>query len=464
MGDNEKVEVVEASKVLNGGRLFEQIYNPKEKKSTYITWDETKNEAYTVEYIEQGNIKYIPIHDELLDKNVVVLPSGVEEYESVKLLENEIDDHIFEWVDVSKEHRQKASWYVLLSWVVDRLYTVPYLRCMGDYGTGKTRYLDVIGGLCYKPMYVGGSVRSAPIYRIIDLWRGTAVFDEFTLKKSDESEDIIQILNNGFQRNKPVLRCASGDYDKVKAFDPFGTKILATRSGFQDRALESRCITEIMQSTVRKDVPIDLSEKYFDDRRRIQNKLLLYRFKNWRSINADDSIKVDFGSILPRIKQSMAPFTVLFYHNKERLADFIKYTQEYNRKIVEENSTSFDGQIFNAFLAILEKHDQEQQFLDDYHEPSITSTDIKNIMVEDGWKEDKLHAASIGRRLKALGFKTVPKKISGHTRKVLIVDDELLLSLKQKYTVTVVTAVTVDMGESQNSKLGDFNSGQQGGA
>jgi hypothetical protein len=97
-------------------------------------------------------------------------------------------------------------------------------------------------------MYVGGAVRSAPIYRVIERWRGTAIFDEFALSKSDETTDIIQILNNGFQRGKPVLRCKDGDYNDVECFDSFGPKILATRKQFEDRALESRCITEMTSS------------------------------------------------------------------------------------------------------------------------------------------------------------------------------------------------------------------------
>ena len=449
LSEKTEYKIIETSKINYNGILFEQIYNSQRKTSYYMGWNKEKQESITLDYIIDNNLKYLPIKDELLEKGAVILPDTAIDYNTIDELELEIDCFIKTWLDVSDEFRQKSTWYILLTWVIDKLHTIPYLRALGDYGTGKTRYLDVIGGLCYKPMYVGGAVRSAPIYRVIDKWRGTAIFDEFTLKKSDETEDIIQILNNGYQRGKPVLRCADGgNYDKVKVFDPFGAKLLATRDNFKDTALESRCITEIMKMTTRSDLPVDFTSHFYEKRQELQNKLLMYRFKNWESINPDESIKIDFGNILPRIKQSLTPFTVLFQNNADRLTSFIKYTQEYNNRIIEENSNSLDGQIFNQYLQLLEQHEEEQITLDDYYEPVITSTDIKKALIEDGWKEDSITSNFIGKRLHNLGFKTKPKKIAGKTKKMLIINDELLKILKTRYVVTTVTRVTTVTGTS----------------
>ena len=437
-----KQEIIETSKVIYNNNLYEQVYNPKNKTSHYVGWDALKQEPILLNDIEDGNRKYIPIKDDLIDKGAVLLPTGVMEYGSFEDLTLEIKAFLQTWLDISVEHEQKVAWYIPLSWVTENLHTIPCLRALGDYGTGKTRYLDVVGGLCYKPMFVGGSVRPAPIYRVIDLWRGTAIFDEFTLKLSDESQDIIQILNNGFQRGKPVLRCEQNNVDKVRAFDPFGGKIIASREKFKDRALESRCITEIMQQTDRDDIPCDLTKEFFEIRTELQNKLLMYRFQNWNSIDPSVSISIDFGNILPRIKQALTPFTVLFAHDHEQLTDFIRYAQQYNNQIAEENAESFDGQIFNHYLKLLNEHEEYQQTLDDYEEPTITSTSIKDSMVLDGWKEEKLNTRTIGRHLKTLGFTTTPKKISGKTIKVVEIDGATLSRLKKRYSVTLVTKVT----------------------
>lgn len=459
--DNEerkKKPIFLRSKYIYGGDLHEQIYIPNRKHTYYLRWDKEKEESIIVERIEETNCIYLPIIDELLEKNAVILPTKAEEYESVDELELEIESFIETWLDVSKDHIQKATWYVMLSWIIDKLHTIPYLRALGDYGTGKTRYLDVIGGICYKPMFVGGSVRSAPIFRVIDKWRGTAIFDEFTLSKSDETEDIIQILNNGYQRGKPVLRCDQGNY-KVRAFDPFGAKILATRREFYDKALESRCITEIMQMTNRHDVPTDLTSKFFKERSILQNKLLMYRFKNWNTIKPDESVNIDFGNIQPRIKQSFSPFTVLFQYNGGRLKSFIKYTQEYNKKIVEENSTSFDGQIFNAYVELLEQHEKNQDSLDDYHIPQFTSSDIRQFLIDAGWKDDKIRASTIGKRLKSLGFEVNHMKIEGKTKRILKISDDKFKNLSSRYVVTADTEVTSDTEQTKININNKYNNG-----
>jgi len=451
--EEKKIPIIPVHKYNYYGDLIEQVYDIKNKKTLFLRYDKKKDEIIEMDYVEEKGKKYVPIIDQLLFKNVVILPSKAEDYINEEELEEDIRIFIETWLDISPEHLQKAVWYVLLSWVIDNLHTIPYLRALGDYGTGKTRYLDVVGGICYKPMYVGGAVRSAPIYRIIDKWNGTALFDEFTLQKSDETEDIIQILNNGYQRGKPVLRCKEGS-NSVIAFDPFGAKILATRNTFNDKALESRCITEILKVTDRKDMPIDLTETFFKNREKLQNKLLMYRFKNLDKMKIDETLKIDFGNIIPRIKQSFSPFVVLFQYNQERLNNFISYTKEYNKQVVEENASSFDGAIFNAYVELMEKHEKEMQtnHLDDYNEPHITSSDIRSFLIDDGFKES-LSAATIGRHLKALGFKTNAVKIGGKTKKILKIDDNVYHSLASRYVVTMVTDVTALRGYCNNNIL-----------
>ena len=419
----DKQEIIETSKVLYGDTLYEQVYNPKRKTSMYLGWDTQKKETIPMDYIEDGSRKYIPINDDLLTKGAVILPTDIIEYNDIPSLQKDINNHSYKYLDISDDHRQKSSWYTQLTWVTDNLNTIPYLRPLGDYGTGKTRYEDVIGGMCYKPMYVGGAVRSAPIYRVIDLWRGTAIFDEFTLGKSDETQDIIQILNNGYQRGKPVLRCKDGEYSKVEAFDPFGAKILSCRKQFYDNALESRCITEIMRDTDRINIPIDLGQKFRDERTELQNKLLLYRFRTWDKINPDENQKINFGHIQSRIKQTFLPFTVLFQHDKKMLDMFIQNVREYNSLVIDESSTSMDGVIIGCYLAIKEYNPED----------NVTAKDIRNDMVNNHGFKDTVTAVTIGKHLKPLGFKSVSKTRNGETKRVIEVDDKRLEHLIYRY-------------------------------
>jgi len=74
-----------------------------------------------------------------------------------------------------------------------------------------------------------------------------------------------RFLNNGNGSGFPVLRSesVSGREFSPKAYSVFGPKLIATRGYFQDRALESRCLTEEMGGRkLREDVPINLGNEY----------------------------------------------------------------------------------------------------------------------------------------------------------------------------------------------------------
>ena len=84
-------------------------------------------------------------------------------------------------------------------------------------------------------------------------------------------------------RRIPVLRSESVSAREFspRAYSVFGPKLIATRGYFQDRALESRCLTEEMGGrALRADVPINLPSSYKEEARQLRNKLLLFCFRN----------------------------------------------------------------------------------------------------------------------------------------------------------------------------------------
>lgn len=424
-GYNEK----KASMIFIDDILWEQIKTDNGDYG-YLGWNTKKMQVIPFEkFISDKNrrLKYVPIIDDSVGAGAVLIPTDAVDYKDEVTLETEINNFIEKWLDVSDEYREKSTWYVMLTWVTDNLNTIPYLRPLGDYGTGKTRFEDAVGGLCYKPMFFGGAANIAPMYRMMNLWKGTLILDEFNIDRSDDKSDIIQILNNGYQRGKPVLRCNPNDVSKVDAFDPFGPKIMVTRSRFRDKALESRCLTEIMKETTRKDIPIDLTKEFFEDRDLLRNKLLMYRFKNWNVISVENAANVDFGDVMPRIKQTFLPFTALFYKDKNRLMEFVKYVKECNQRIVEENASTFDGQVINAYVELL----NEGIF------KGITAQNILERTIQNNGCRKETNVRTIGRHLSSLGFdKTVPKKVNGKTVRVVSVSDENLERLKKRYVVS----------------------------
>ena len=111
------------------------------------------------------------------------------------------------------------------------------------------------------------------------------VIDESDFRFSDERAEIVKILNNGNAKGFPVLRSevTPGKDFNPKAFDVFGPKIIATRRSFDDRALESRCITEEMTGLPpRPDIPLSLPDTFHTEAEHLRNQLLSYRVRGAR--------------------------------------------------------------------------------------------------------------------------------------------------------------------------------------
>jgi hypothetical protein len=296
------------SAVLPDGRLAEMVYDV-ERGTGFVVGrpDEwTREEAITLAAGERLT-PYSPRNNLLLHE-VVLLPSGPEEYGSEAELVSDIRAFIHRYVDLSPLFEEVSSYYVLLTWLYDRFNELPYLRVQGDYGSGKSRFLLTVGSLCYKPIFASGASTVSPIFRILDAFRGTLVIDEGDFRASDEKAEIVKILNNGNARGFPVLRSEILQTKEInpQAFAVFGPKLVATRGPFQDRALESRCLTEEMGgSRLRDDIPLNLPAAHKEEARQLRNKLLLFRLRNYEKPR--DLAALADRSIEPRLAQIFAP-------------------------------------------------------------------------------------------------------------------------------------------------------------
>lgn len=373
------------------------------------------------------DITYNPIIGEEILKGAILLPSKAEEYGTDEKLDKEILTFISKWLDIPDDVKQFALWNIKRSWVYERFHTLNYLRALGDTGVGKTRFLDVLGHIHYKPIETSGATTSAPVFRVIDKWRGTLIMDEADFSKSDESQDIIKIINMGYEKGKFVMRCDQNDASKINFFDPYCPKILATRRTFQDKATESRCITQVMKETTRKDIPYNLNDDFFSETQTLRNKLLMWRFRNYYKINPDKSIDLELD-LEPRVKQIVVSFVSMFCDDEKQLEKFKVFIKNYQEELIEERRNSYYGGVVSAIHDLLEE--------------SITAFSGKDI-IEKGSLEVK--PRSMSSILKMLGFKkTIMKKVDGQVKRCIPLEKEMLTNLFKRYgnEVTVVTAIT----------------------
>lgn len=301
------------SAVLDDGSIVEMIHRREANSTAFlVSNDGVIAEQAHLDDPRLGRVAPYSPDNNLIANGVVLLSSAATPYESEAILLSQIRAFIHRYLDVSEAFEEAASCYVLLSWIYDSLPEIGYLRLQGDFGGGKSRGLQTIGSLCYKPMFVSGASTVSPIFRIIDSFRGTLIIDESDFRFSDEKTEIIKILNNGSAAGFPVLRSEATSTKEFnpRAFNVFGPKIIASRTLFDDPALESRCITEAMTGLApRPDIPLSLPASFHDEARELRNKLLMYRFQTLgrkRDVRMGEEAEVE-----PRVSQTFGPLVAV---------------------------------------------------------------------------------------------------------------------------------------------------------
>ncbi len=343
-----------ASAVLSDGSLVEMIHRTDEKATRLAVWkDGVLRYEQSVEDAGRRLVPYSPGNN-LLVHDVVLFPSEAEDYGTVAELVAEIRRFIHAYVDVSPLFEEIASYYVLLSWVYDSFNELPYLRVRGDTGSGKTRCLMTVGSLCYKPIFASGASTVSPIFRILDSFGGTLIVDEGDFRFSDERSEIIKILNNGNARGFPVLRSESVN---AKEFDPrayavFGPKIIATRNYFEDRALETRCLTEETGGrTLRRDIPLNLNDEWKSQAQSLRNKLLMFRFRTFGTHRIDAS-SLD-RTIEPRLTQLFAPLLSVIDEPEAREA-LCNLARAYHADLIADRGMDVEAQVLEVIRELVD--------------------------------------------------------------------------------------------------------------
>lgn len=355
--DKGQGEAVEFGGGLLEDHLVELTYDPEAIATRFVVRYPDGHLADCDELVIEGKRFIPPYPNALIMKSAVLLPSQLRPLRSTAELVAIIRSHIHRYLDVDEFYEKLASYYVLFSWLYDCFQLVPYLRALGDYGTGKTRLLQVVGSICYRPMFTGGASTTSPIFRMLDKYKGTLVLDEADFGRSDEAQDIMKILNTGYMQGIPVLRSVDrgqAGFD-IEAYEVFGPKILGTRKRFQDKATESRCLTKEMGGGMpRFDIPIVLPREFWNQAREIRNLLLAYRMRFWQPEMDVDYNAID-RSIEPRLNQvTMALKTIVTEeHLRKEIDDFIR---EYNRQLIVERSMTLASKVLEAIVAIRWDH------------------------------------------------------------------------------------------------------------
>ena len=355
--------------------LFETVYRPNREPDSereehdYIPLDQLSGNvewrdsplAYAVSdtnriqpEVTLGEWKLAPQSDKhgLIADRHVLFASGLAEYGTAVDLVQDICAFILAYCDVpSTFWVLLMAAYVLMTWLFDAFDSAPYLRFLGQWQSGKTRFANVLAHLCYKTILSGGASSSAVLFRMLDRFRGCLYIDEAQYKDSGPDSDIIRILNVGYKRDPgSVLRCDS-DNDP-EPFRVFGPKILTNRTRFKDEALESRCLTlEMHERVIRADIPVQLPKVFYRQAEELRNKLLLWRFRTYPTLETDE-FQLRLKDLDNRQTEITVPLLAVMRHDPAFADSLAEFCQKRKR---EERGERPEADIVAALVVLAQE-------------------------------------------------------------------------------------------------------------
>jgi hypothetical protein len=303
---------------VTGGWLFEHFvgleFDPDLDQTFFAVRFPDGHVEDRLERLKIGERKYLPMPaNNIIRKRVILLPSEMTELKDESELLFAIKAHNARYFDFGADEtfEQLCMIYPFFTYMARQFRTVPYLRALGDYGTGKSRLLKTMGPICYQPIMTNAGSSASSLFRILDLFtNSTLVLDEADFNNSDEASMIAKILNGGNEKGQPILRSeknAMGNFDAA-AFDVFGPKIIGMRKDFQDQATASRCLTkEMLPIMPHPRIPLDLPpvEIYEKECLGIRNALFTYMMHTMQK-----DCQVDLGAIDRAMDSRTAQVTV----------------------------------------------------------------------------------------------------------------------------------------------------------
>ena len=331
----------------------EMVYDSASHQTGFYIQDET-GLRFEPQLIVKSKVflPYGPDHPFVKDR-VILFAQQPESYGEVAGLIKLVKQYIHRYVDLSEEFELIATHYVLLTWLFDCHTVLGYLRIKGDFGTGKTRFLTVIGSVCYKPIFASGAATVAPLFHLLNDIGGTLVMDESDFHHSNEKSLIAKILNNGNAKGFPVLRCEKTKQHNftAKAFNVFGPKILACRGAFDDLALESRFLTENAGvRPLRATVPLRLDHKQDEQAQSLRNRLLQFRFDYFKKKQSENNLGA-IDAISPRMQQIIRP--LLQFMSTDEQDKVIAWCQQQEGQQLRDRGMELAAQIITVLLTLL---------------------------------------------------------------------------------------------------------------
>jgi hypothetical protein len=323
-----------------------------------------------------------------------------------------------------------ALW-TILSYVYPAWDAVPYLFVGGPMGSGKSRVLDVLQRLVFRPL--SSSNLTAPtLFRTLHASGGVMLFDEAERLRqaTPEQQEVQSVFLSGYKRGGCATRLEplpDGGFRPVR-FDVFGPKALACIAGLSP-TLASRCIPITMfRSAADSPKPkrrLDADPLVWQSVRDDLHALALEHGRVW--VELVSQAKVVPSGIGGRNYELWQPLLALAAWFQERGCD--RLLGMMHEHACTSVAGAKDDAIPEADEVLLELLAESVRA----HRPPTTAELLASAKERDEVTFKLWSPNGVTRRLKAYGVAT-PKKTNGE-RRYREVTLEQLVQIQQRYGV-----------------------------
>lgn len=446
-GSGEEERTQEVAGGYFGGWLLEMTYDPAKKK-TALAYRDPDGKIGQAAFLEIEGVTYSPLPpDDLILQEVVVLPSGLGQGLSESQLVARVVDLLHRYYLIDPFYEKLIAYYVLFTYHFDSFRNLVYLRGLGEYGSGKSQLMMIVGYCSRKLIKLTGAASEASIFRTLHLYKGTLLIDEADKVSSDTDDPFTKILNTGNQKGLPVVRMRelSGGKYAPEAFDVFGPKLITTRRRFDDDALESRCLTietikRAMGELVARDIPTELDQAFFDEAAELRNELLLWRLRTWQPQREIERGLVDV-MVQARLNQVMNPIKQIVSDPAVR-EDITALARGYQQRMVTEKSMTLESKVLQALIQIklgapITK-DKDGKEIAPYLDFSMGNVaKVANAIIDAENADGEVEEGEAAEHASGGGKKLQPRGVGAIIKDRLILNTERATSgpLKRKYVV-----------------------------
>jgi hypothetical protein len=405
-------------------RLIEQIYKDG---FVFVVKDYNTGKLDFKDEVEVNNLTYKPDNkqaERFREEEVILFPTDVTDYGTIDQLLKEVIVFIKQWWYADEYDYQLCAYYVLFTWVYDKFREVGYLHNLGDWGWGKSRWLNTVGGLCFRATDVAGNVSAPSLFHTIDYSRGTTNIDEADFTGAEMTAGILKVLTQGHEK-RSIIRCDT-EGGGVVSYKPFGPKNVSTQKPFTDKALDSRCMKLIAKYDEAKSKLTNLPDRFFDARQLLINKLAKSRFDRWMSTKLDETMQFRMSTYEGRLCQIMIPMlsSLSMLDAEHKLTSFM---EQKNEDMIQARHDHL-YRLFTTILpfietsSILRRSPSVDELVDKYNQIYPSFTD---------WKlTSKVCGKWIGKN--GLGLETIQKNDDKY---YLVCSKEDIERLKLKYHI-----------------------------